>query len=151
MSLRQNSSKKTKTKRTPPKIYLCFWPIIPWFVLEKYCKNYCFQKYIKWYFSQFPLWKRNILQMLVHTVIMDTSWRIGLVISSLKVGVGYTVVKNAFLAVLFLGQFFCIPFNLSQHEMTKFSVWGSRKKCAAPSCDTIPSFCNGSGFESKIH
>ena len=44
----------------------------------------------------------------------------------------YTVVKNAFLAVLF---------NLSQHEMTQFSVWGPRKKCAARSCDTIPSFC----------
>ena len=64
---------------------------------------------------------------------------------------GYTMVKNAFLAVLFLGQFFCIPFNLSQHEMTKFSVWGPRKKCAVPSCDTLPYFCDGSRFESKIH
>ena len=34
--------------------------------------------------------------------------------------------------------FFGIPFNLSQHEMTKFLALGPRKKCAAPSYVTIP-------------
>ena len=48
------------------------------------------------------------------------------------VGVGYTWVKNYFLVILFLQQFFCTPFTLSQHEMTKFLTWGLRKKCAGP-------------------
>ena len=55
-----------------------------------------------------------------------------------------------FLLLFLRDSFFVILFDLSQHEMTKFSVWGSRKKCAVPSCDTKPS-CDGSGFESKIH
>ena len=64
--------------------------------------------------------------------------------------------QNCVLSWIILGQvffffFFCIPFNLSQQEMTKFSVWGPRKKCAVPSCDAIPCSCDGSGFESKIH
>ena len=51
---------------------------------------------------------------------------------TLLVGVGYTVVKNAFFAVVFLGQFFCIPFNLSQHETTKFSVGVQEKSVQRP-------------------
>ena len=59
--------------------------------------------------------------------------------------------QKYFFSSIIFGTVFCIPFNLSQQEMTKFSVWGPRKKCAVPSCDTIPSFCDESGFESKIH
>ena len=40
----------------------------------------------------------------------------------MKLGVGYTVVKMRFSCTIF-GTVFCIPFNLYQHEMTKFSVW----------------------------
>ena len=66
---------------------------------------------------------------------------------------GYTVVKMLFLAVLFWEKvclFVCLVFflysiQLSQHDMKRhnFRVWGQRKKCAAPSCYTIPSFVMG--------
>ena len=37
-----------------------------------------------------------------------------------------------FCIILLRSQFFCLPFILSQHEMTIFLVPGPRKKCAGP-------------------
>ena len=51
------------------------------------------------------------------------------------VGVGY--IDGSFFCIIF-GTVFCIPFNLSQHKMTKFPALGPRKKCATPSFVTIP-------------
>ena len=52
---------------------------------------------------------------------------------------GETRGSRTALFVLFLVQFFfCILFNLSQHEMTKFSALGPRKNCAGPSYVTLP-------------
>ena len=52
------------------------------------------------------------------------------IIILLKVGVGYTEVKNTFVLLLFK-QIFCIPFTLSQYGITKFSAFGPGKKCRA--------------------
>ena len=38
---------------------------------------------------------------------------------------------------IIFGTVFCIPFNLSQHEMTKFLVWGPRKKKVQPPLVTL--------------
>ena len=67
--------------------------------------------------------------------------------SSFLLGVGYTGVKNHFFVILFLQQFFCIPFTLSQHEMTKFLAWGPRKKCAGPKSKMAAVFPQKSHFQ----
>ena len=62
-------------------------------------------------------------------------------------GVGYTGVKNHFFVILFLQQFFCIPYTLFQHEMTKFLAWGLRKKCAGPKSKMVAVFPQKSHFQ----
>ena len=64
-----------------------------------------------------------------------------------NLGVGYTGVKNHFFVILFLQQFFCIPFTLSQHEMIKFLAWGLRKKCAGPKSKMAAVFPQISHFQ----
>ena len=51
----------------------------------------------------------------------------------MKLGVGYTVVKNAFFKKLLCKQFLCIAFDLSQHKTAKVLISGPTQKCAAPS------------------
>ena len=51
---------------------------------------------------------------------------------AIKIGVGYTVVKTTFFVSLLREQFLCVPFTLSQHEMTIFFASGPTKKCAGP-------------------
>ena len=77
----------------------------------------------------------NFISLVIHFIV--------------ELGVGYrpTGVKNHFFVIFFLQQFFCIPFTLSQHAMTKFLAWGLRKKCARPKSKMAAVFPQKSHFQ----